>query len=200
MPDGMDHNLLGGSAAIDGASGTAAGVAASAAGAAVASSAYHRDLPSPSPVQPMQQAPVSRPLVVPIVPTRPDNRRISVFTSDTGMTGSAFTPSSVSPNSTNFNMLPVPGMARTAKPQQAPPDPPVGRSANARFSVDSMSSVSTSSCVTAALSPGQMAWPMPPGTPPAIRHPGGPQYIDFEQTGRTVVRINLPPCGHRPGY
>jgi collagen type III alpha len=47
------------------------------------------------------------------------------------------------------------------------------------------------------LSPGQMAWPMPPGTPPAIRHPDGPQYLNFQQTGETVVRISQPPRSSR---
>lgn len=174
--DSMGRNLL---------SPTPVGGAA-AAGAAAAAVASHKPQSQP----PMSQPGHLQPLVVPAAAVRRDSNRVSVFTNNS--VGTGFTPSPVSPQSP-VAML-SPGTVRTSQPVQSPPDP---RIANAHVSRGSVSTISTASAISAALSPGQMAWPMPPGTPPAIRHPDGPQYLNFQQQGETVVRINQPPRGSR---
>ena len=155
-----------------------------------------RNLLSPTPVAgapavggaaaQMSQTGYLHPLVVPVGARQRDNNRVSAFSNDT-VAGSGFTPSPTSP---------YPPMGMLA-PVQPAADPQVRTPANAHMSRGSIGSASTSSAISAALSPGQMAWPMPPGTPPAIRHPDGPQYLNFQQQGQTVVRINQPPRSSR---
>ncbi|KAK3985423.1 hypothetical protein QBC44DRAFT_312273 [Cladorrhinum sp. PSN332] len=75
----------------------------------------------------------------------------------------------------------------------------------------SISSASTTSALSAIINP-QMLWPMPPMTPPVTGSSdntnvggvggghGRGQYIDFEHSGQTVVKINKPPVSlRRPG-
>ncbi|KAK4120152.1 hypothetical protein N657DRAFT_542800, partial [Parathielavia appendiculata] len=170
-------------------------VGATAGTAAAAAIAYGRDRHAPSSQAPMRQTGHLQPVVPPAAARRErDSNRVSVFTNDS-MTSAGFTPSPVSPISPT-NLL-SPGTVRTSRPVQEPPDPRITAAANAHVSRGSVSSISTGSAISAALAPGQMAWPMPPGTPPAIRHPDGPHYLNFQQTGETVVRINQPPRSNR---
>lgn len=148
---------------------------------------------SPLSQLPMSQTSHLQPLAIPSGAGRRDSNRISVFTTNSASTG-AFTPSPVSPHSPAG--MPSPGAVRTSQPVQAPPDPRVMAAANAHVSKGSISSGSN---ISAALAPGQMKWPIPPTTPPVIRHPDGPQYLSFDQSGQTVVRINQPPRNQRSG-
>ncbi|KAK4151612.1 hypothetical protein C8A00DRAFT_35760 [Chaetomidium leptoderma] len=174
--DGMGRNLI---SPAPGAAATAGGSAA-----AVAASTQ----------PPMREAGYLHPLVVPAAAARRDGNRVSAITFDS-VASTGFTPSPVSPMSPT-SML-SPGTVRTSRPVQAPPDPRIIPAANARMSRGSLGSVSTGSAISAALAPGQISWPMPPGTPPAIQHPEGPQYLNFQQSGKTVVRINQPPRSNR---
>ncbi|GAB1319786.1 hypothetical protein MFIFM68171_09996 [Madurella fahalii] len=114
-----------------------------------------------------------------------------------GGVSSAFTPSPVSPISP-VSML-SPGVVHTGRPRHEPGDPRVISATDVRISSGSFSSISTGSAVSAALSPGQMPWPMPPSTP-SISQPNTPvsaqgadrEYINFEESGETVVRIAQP--------
>jgi len=170
----------------------APGAAAAAGGAAAA--AYGRDDYEPRSQPPMRQTNRLHPLSVPPAAATRDSNRVSVFRNDS-VASTAFTPSPVSP--TSPNML-SPGIVRTSRPVQEPPDARIVAAANAHLSRGgSVSSISTGSAISAALAPGQMAWPMPPGTPSAIHHPDGPQYLNFQQSGETVVRINQPPRSNR---
>ncbi|KAK4236697.1 hypothetical protein C8A03DRAFT_45349 [Achaetomium macrosporum] len=162
--------------------------------ATAASNHYGRSLSSQPP---MGQTGHLHPLVVPAAAARRDSNRVSVFTNDSAASTGAFTPSPVSPVSPN-GML-SPGTVRTSRPVQEPPDPRIIAATNTHVSRGSVSSISTGSAISAVLSPGQMAWPMPPGTPPVIRHPDGPRYLNFEQSGETVVRISQPPRNRRSG-
>jgi collagen type III alpha len=168
--------------------------AATAGGAAAASAARNRSGRGGQSQPPMRQTGRLHPGAAPATAVGRDSNRVSTFTYDSVAT-SGFTPSPVSPISP-ASML-SPGTVRTSRPIQAPPDPRIIASANAHVTRGSMSSTSTASGISAALSPGQMAWPMPPGTPPAIQHPDGPQYLNFQQSGETVVRINQPPRSNR---
>ncbi len=142
----------------------------------------------------MSQAGYLNPTFVPPAATRQDSNRVSVMTNasvpSTGVVSSPTSP--YDPTATV-----VAGAVNTSRPLPAPPDPRLVAAGNARLSHGSVSSMSTSSAISAGLAPGQMAWPMPPGTPPAISHPDGPQYLSFERTGQTVVRINTPSRGSR---
>ncbi|KAK3305131.1 uncharacterized protein B0T15DRAFT_493313 [Chaetomium strumarium] len=162
--------------------------------ATAAPTQYGRSLTSHPP---MGQTGHLHPLAVPAAAATRDSNRVSVFTNDSAASTGAFTPSPVSPVSPN-GML-SPGTVRSSRPTQEPPDPRIVTAANAHVSRGSVSSIGTGSAISAALSPGQMAWPMPPGTPPVIRHPEGPRYVDFEQSGETVVRISHPPRNRRSG-
>lgn len=131
------------------------------------------------------------PLLIPAAASTRDSKRVSVFGGSVPST--AFTPSPVTPSSPG--ML-SPGAVAASRPVEQPPDPRIIPAADARLSRGSISSsISAGSGISAALSPGQMSWPMPPGTPPAIRHPDGPQYVTFQKTGETVVRIIQTPRG-----
>lgn len=172
--------------------------------AGAGATASHSIAPTPQPGQqpPMAESRHLHPLApVPFAARRSHNRRVSSFT-EYSDASSVFTPSPVSPRSPEAML--APGAVRTSRPVQEPPDPRIVPPGNVRLSRGSsfrsfVSSISTGSAVSAALSPGQMAWPMPPGTPPAIRTPEGPQYVNFQRPGETVVRVNLPPRGRRPG-
>ncbi len=163
-----------------------------------------RNLLSPTPVAgapavggaaaPMSQTGYLHPLVVPVGARQRDHNRVSAFSNDT-VAGSGFTPSPTSPHPPMGMLSPAAG--QTIRPVHPAADAQVRTPANAHISRGSIGSASTSSAISAALSPGQMAWPMPPGTPPAIRHPDGPQYLNFQQQGQTVVRINQPPRSSR---
>jgi collagen type III alpha len=182
--DGMGRNLI--SPAPEAA--PAVGVAV-----AVAAAASHDRDPQSQPD--MRQAGYLHPLVVPGAAARQarDSNRISVFTNNSASTG--FIPSPVSPLSP-ASML-SPGIVRTSRPIQAQPDPRVHAPATAHVSRGSVSTISDTSGISAGLSPGQMTWPMPPGTPPAIQTPDGPQYLNFQQSGQTVVRISQPSRSNR---
>ncbi|KAL2132193.1 hypothetical protein VTI74DRAFT_4108 [Chaetomium olivicolor] len=173
------------------------GPAAGSAGAAAAGAFRSRNSRSPTSQQPpMRQSRSLHPLTIPPAAlARRDSNRVSIFTNDSVASTGALTPSPVSPMAPG-NLL-SPGTVRTSRPIQEPPDPRIISSANARISGGSVSSISTGSAISAALSPGQMAWPMPPGTPPVIKTRDGPQYINFQQSGQTVVRIYQPPRGNR---
>jgi collagen type III alpha len=134
------------------------------------------------------------PLSIPAAAAARDRNRVSVFTHDSVAT-TGFTPSPVSPMSPSTMFSP--GTVRTSRPIQEPPDPRIVAAANARVTRGSLSSIDTGSGISAALSPGQLAWPMPPGPSPAIQHPDGPQYLNFQQSGETVVRINQPQRSNR---
>ncbi|KAK4096955.1 hypothetical protein N658DRAFT_317090 [Parathielavia hyrcaniae] len=135
-------------------------------------------------------------LVVPPAAARRerDSNRVSVSTKDS-VAGTGFTPSPVSPIS-SADLL-SPGAVRSSRPVREPPDPRITADATAHVRRGSATSLSTGSGISAALSPGQMAWPMPPNSPSAIHHPDGPHYLNFQQTGETVVRINQPPRSNR---
>jgi hypothetical protein len=168
--------------------------AATGGGAAAASVARNRGRNGSRSQPPMRQTGHLHPLSGPAAAVGGDSNRVSTFTYDSVAT-TGFTPSPISPVSP-ASML-SPGTVRTSRPVQAPPDPRVIASTNAHVTRGSMSSTSTGSGISAALSPGQIAWPMPPGTPPAIQRPDGPQYLDFQESGETVVRINQPPRNNR---
>lgn len=161
---------------------------------AAASAARNRGAQGPQSQPPMRQTGHLHPLAGAAAAVGRDSNRVSTFTYDSVAT-TGFTPSPVSPVSP-ASML-SPGAVRTSRPVRAPPDPRIIAATNARVTRGSVSSTSTGSGISAALSPGQMAWPMPPGTPPAIQHPNGPQYLDFQESGETVVRINQPPRSNR---
>ncbi|KAL2255018.1 hypothetical protein VTK26DRAFT_4343 [Humicola hyalothermophila] len=187
-----------------GGAGASVGVAPVAAGAAAP---HHGDLQRTS--RPDRQPPMSQPSrlhpLIPFASRRSDNRRASSFTEPSDdLSSSVFTPSPLSPMSpaSMFGRGGT-GTVRTSRPQEEPPDlriiaPTDGHISRANSFRSFSSSISAGSAVSAALSPGQMAWPMPPGTPPAIRHPDGPQYVSFQRSGE-VVKINIPPRGRRPG-
>ncbi|KAL2143060.1 hypothetical protein VTI28DRAFT_400 [Corynascus sepedonium] len=164
--------------------------AAGAAGAAAATAASHSRSPTGSgwSQPPMRQADRLHPFSVSVAAATRDSNPVSVFTYDSAAS-SAFTPSPVTP--TQPGMV-SPGAVWTSRPVEEPPDPRIVAAATGHITRGSISSISTGSAISAALSPGQMAWPMPPGTPPAIRHPDGPQYVTFKESGETVVRINQP--------
>ncbi|KAH6617623.1 hypothetical protein F5144DRAFT_596585 [Chaetomium tenue] len=170
--DGMGRTLI--------SPAPTAAAASTAGGAAAALAARNRSGRGGQSQPPMRQTGRLHPHVAPAPGVGRDSNRVSTFTYDSVAT-TGFTPSPVSPVSA-ASML-SPGTVRTSHPIQAPPDPRIIASTNAHVTRGSMSS--------------QMAWPMPPGTPPAIQHPDGPQYLDFEQSGETVVRINQPPRGNR---
>ncbi|KAK4038418.1 hypothetical protein C8A01DRAFT_47985 [Parachaetomium inaequale] len=146
----------------------AATAGGSAAAAVTTSNRGHHPPPSQPP---MRQTGHLHPLSIPAAAAARDSNRVSVFTYDSVAT-TGFTPSPVSPMSPSTMLSP--GTVRTSRPIQEPPDPRIIASANAR-----------------------MAWPMPPGPSPAIQHPDGPQYLNFQQSGETVVRINQPPRSNR---
>ncbi|KAL1839987.1 hypothetical protein VTJ49DRAFT_950 [Mycothermus thermophilus] len=161
----------------------------------------------PSAPPPMRQHGAPNTLLIPAAAARRDSNRVSIF-SDTSTNTAGFTPSPVSPASSinNMNMggnmhiagaMLSPGAVHSSRPVQEPPDPRAARAQPHHVSRGSVSTISTVSAISAALSPGQMAWPMPPGTPPAIKHPdGGAAYIDFERQGETVVKITQPKRSH----
>lgn len=179
--DGMGRNLI----------SPPPGAVAAVGAAAAAGAAHDYDTRSQPP---MRQAGEPHHLLVPAAATQRDSNRISVFTNNSVAT-TGFTPSPVSPISP-AGML-SPGAVRSSRPIPEPADPRIMTATNAHVHRGSVSTISTASGISAALSPGQMSWPMPPGTPPAIRHPDGPQYLNFQQSGETVVRINQPPRSHR---
>ncbi|KAK3899839.1 hypothetical protein C8A05DRAFT_36537 [Staphylotrichum tortipilum] len=185
-PGGDGRNLL----SPTPVAGAAAGAAVVAAAAAAPTARRRREDHYP----PMSQAGYLNPTYVPPAVTRQDSNCVSVMTNaSVPSTGIVSTPtSSFDPPATM-----VAGAVNTSRPLPAPPDPRLVAAANARFSHGSVSSISTSSAISAGLAPGQMAWPMPPGTPPAISHPDGPQYLNFDRAGQTVVRINTPTRGNR---
>lgn len=172
------------------AMGEGMAAAAGAAGAAAATAASHSRSPTGSgwSQPPMRQADRLHPFSVSVAAATRDSNPVSVFTYDSAAS-SAFTPSPVTP--TQPGMV-SPGAVWTSRPVEEPPDPRIVAAATGHITRGSISSISTGSAISAALSPGQMAWPMPPGTPPAIRHPDGPQYVTFKESGETVVRINQP--------
>ncbi|KAK4245947.1 hypothetical protein C7999DRAFT_42557 [Corynascus novoguineensis] len=175
--------------------------AAGGTGAAAAAAASHSRSPTGSgwSQPPMRQTNRLHPFSVSVAAATRDSNPVSVFTYDSAAS-SAFTPSPVTP--TQPGMV-SPGAVWTSRPVEEPPDPRIVAAATGHITRGSISSISTGSAISAALSPGQMAWPMPPGTPPAIRHPDGPQYVTFKESGETVVRINQPSSRsilRSPGY
>ncbi|AEO64780.1 uncharacterized protein THITE_116310 [Thermothielavioides terrestris NRRL 8126] len=201
-PDGMGSSLLSPSPEATAAMGAAA--AAGAGGAAAAAAATARNGTGPRSQTPMAQTGYLQPLAIPPNVARRDSNRVSIITTGSAASSGAFTPSPVSPL-TPTSML-SPGAVRTSRPVQEPPDPraaaaTAASATHAHVSAGSISSISTGSAISAALAPGQMAWPMPPATPPVLRRPDGSQsqYLDFEQSGQTVVRINQPPRSGRSG-
>ncbi|KAL2167446.1 hypothetical protein VTG60DRAFT_1197 [Thermothelomyces hinnuleus] len=194
--DASYKNLL--SPGLGPAAATASAGAAAGGMAAAAAATANRHSPTTSAGQQSSQPPMRQtnrldPLLISAAAAARDSNRVSVFRDDSAPS-SAFTPSPVTPSSPG--ML-SPGAVAASRPVEQPPDPRIVPAADARLSRGSISSISTGSAISAALSPGQMAWPMPPGTPPAIRHPDGPQYVTFQKTGETVVRINQTPRSSR---
>lgn len=190
--DNTHNTLLGAGPGTAAAAGAAAGAAA----AAAASSDKRSQQSQP----PMRQEGDFRPLV-PVAAASRNSNRMSTFTGYSAVS-SAFTPSPVSPISP-ASML-SPGVVYTGRPRYEPGDPRIIPAADARLSRGSFSSISTGSGVSAALSPGQMPWPMPPSTP-SLNQPNTPgsaqgadrEYINFQESGETVVKINQPPRSRR---
>lgn len=163
--------------------------AAGAGAAAAAAASGRNDKPLPRP--PMSQTGELRHLV-PVGLTTDRSRRSSTYTEFSAASSGAYTPYSVSPISPTSMLSPGSGAVWSSRPLEVPPDPRVIDPTDAALSTASVSTNGAATAVSAALAPGQIAWPMPPGTPTAIQTPDGPQYLNFQQSGETVVRINLP--------
>ena len=196
--DGMGNSLLAGGAEAGAGAGAGAGVGAAAiAGAAggaavVGAAAASSRRPQPPP-QPMQQVGNHRGLTIPVAAAVANSNRWRPPPQP-----EPYEPSPVSPISESSILIP------RVNPSQPSRDPhPFPRRVSNR-SLGAVSALSEVSAVSAGsmLSPSAIPWPMPPGTPPLtpdgnspITSPGGvqqAQLINFQQMGKTVVRISNP--------